>query len=237
MEDRIEGMQRSEMEGMPEGKMGDKMEGMPENKTGDNPNNRRKDKRGGGMKDKMEAGKRDKPTERMKNSPGQSQVLERFVHTLNEQDDTAFLLKRIVRWMCFFASVFVLGFTIEEWTPRIMLMGMNAFFVGMLSMIYTLDSSVTMRRGVVLNLYECLKYFPVGRLEIYHFLRKKLLRFLGLYGGTAVLLRLITGVLTHSLGPDSLLLSLIVWLMLALVGFSVIRVRMAWRYKKQVRSL
>ena len=163
--------------------------------------------------------------------------LERFVHTMEEQDDAAFLMKKVVKWMCFFPSVFCLGFLTVEWTSITVVMGIDALFMGMLSMLYTLDSPVVMRGAVTRNLYECLKYFPVGRLEIYMFLKKRLLRFLSVYGGFAVLFRLIMGAMGDSLSLGSLIFPLIVWLLLALVGFSMIRVRLAWRYKKQARSL
>lgn len=172
-----------------------------------------------------------------KKSAGQMTRLERFVHTMEEQDDATFLMKKVVKWMCFFPSVFCLGFLTVEWTSITVVMGIDAFFMGMLSMLYTLDSPVVMRRAVTRNLYECLKYFPVGRLEIYRFLRKRLLHFLGVYGGLAVSLRIIIGAMTDSFGLESLIFPLLIWILLALVGFSVIRVRLAWRYRKKVRSL
>lgn len=170
-------------------------------------------------------------------STGQMTRLERFVHTMEEQDDATFLMKKVVKWMCFFPSVFCLGFLTVEWTSITVVMGIDAFFMGMLSMLYTLDSPVVMRGAVTRNLYECLKYFPVGRLEIYAFLRKRLLRFLSVYGGFAVLFRLIMGAMADSLSLGSLIIPLVLWLALALVGFSVIRVHLVWRYRKQVRSL
>lgn len=172
-----------------------------------------------------------------KKSAGQMTRLERFVHIMEEQDDAMFLMKKVVKWMCFFASVFCLGISIVEWTPGTVVMGIDALFMGMLSMLYTIDSPVVMRRVVTRNLYECLRYFPVGKLEIYKFLRKRLLHFLSLYGGLAVSLRLIIGATTDSLGVSSLIFPLVVWLLLAIVGFSAIRVRSAWRYRKKVRSL
>lgn len=172
-----------------------------------------------------------------KKSAGQMTRLECFVHTMEEQDDAMFLIKKVVKWMCFFASVFCLGISTVEWTSGTVLMGVDAFFVGMLSMLYTIDSPVAMRRVEAINLYECLKYFPVGRLEIYMFLRKRLLHFLSLYGGLVVSLRLIIGATTDSLSLGSLIFPLVVWLLLALVGFSMIRVRLVWRYRKKIRSL
>lgn len=169
-------------------------------------------------------------------SAGQMTRLERFVHTMEEQDDAVFLMKNVVKWMCFFPSVFCLGFLTVEWKPGTVVMGIDALFMGMLSMLYTLDSPVVMRGAVTRNLYECLRYFPVGRLEIYAFLRKRLLRFLSVYGGFAVLFRLITAAMADSLGLDSLIFPLVVWLLLALVGFAVIRVRLAWRYRKKIRN-
>ncbi len=184
----------------------------------------------------------DKLTTEIKKPSGQTARLEHFVDTLQEQDDTMFLMRKVAKWPCLFASV--LACVIPAGSAQAkglelstVLMGMNAFFVGMLSMLFSLDFPVAMRRGAVFNLYETLKFFPVGRLEIYMFLRKRLLRYLSLYGGLTFSLRLIAGAMTDSLKPESLVFPFIVWLVLALVGCFVIRVGMAWRYRKQVRSL
>ena len=96
-------------------------------------------------------------------------------------------------------------------------------------MLFTVDFSVEMRPGAVYNIYECLKYFPVGRREICLFLRKRLLRFLGLYGVLSLLIQLAAGALTDSLGPGSLLFPLAALLILALVGFAIIRVHILWQ--------
>lgn len=178
-----------------------------------------------------------------KKSAGQMTRLERFVHTLQEQDDTMFLMRRVVKWMCFFVSVFSCGLIMygtqinQLLQLSTVIVGMNILSMGVLSMVFALDFPVIMGRGVTLNLYECLKYFPVGRMEIYSFLRKRLLRFLSLYGLLEVLIWLIMGAMADGLSLGSLLFSLVVWLLLALVGFSMIRVRLAWRYRKKVRSL
>lgn len=177
-----------------------------------------------------------------KQAAGQMTRLERFIHTLQEQDDTMFLMRKVVKWVCYCVSVFCCGLPMDNTQPQglqlsTVIVGMNIFYMGVLSMVYTVDSPVAMKRGVVLNLYECLKYFPVGRMEIYSFLRKRLMRFLGLYGFMVVLIRLIVETMADSLSLGSLIFPLVVWLLLALVGFSMIRVRLAWRYRKKVRSL
>ena len=179
----------------------------------------------------------------MKKAAGQMTRLESFIHTLQEQDDTMFLMRRVVKWMClcvsaFSCSIIMYGNQINQMLQlSTVAVGMNILSMGVLSMVFALDFPVIIGRGVTLNLYGCLKYFPVGRLEIYSFLRKRLLRFLSLYGLLEVLIWLILGAMEGNLSLGSLIFSLVVWLLLALVGFSMIRVHLVWRYRKKIRSL
>lgn len=159
--------------------------------------------------------------------PGREFVMERFVDVLQKQDDVKFLMRRLVKWMCFGASLCTFLVPAQGWKLPLILL--NALSVGMLSMLFTVDFSVEMRPGAVYNIYECLKYFPVGRREICLFLRKRLLRFLGLYGVLSLLIQLAAGALTDSLGPGSLLFPLAALLILALVGFAIIRVHILWQ--------
>lgn len=211
-----------------EEKPGFGLEGRPEEKWG----NRTEGKAGNGTEERTELG----AAAAAENPSGQALVLERFVDTLQKQDDVKFMTRKIVKWMCFCASIFTFCIPAREWTG-LRLIAVNILSVGLLSMLYTIDFPVAMKRGAAFNLYWCLRYFPVGRREIYLFLRKRLLRFLGLYGGLAVLLQLIAGALTDSLGPGSLIFPLGVLAVMAAVGFLVIRAHMAKQYKKQVRSL
>ncbi len=177
---------------------------------------------------------------KLQESEGQISRLEHFEKMLQEQDDTMYLLRRILKWVCLLISVTVCSFTDIGQGRRLLAtvaMVMNIFTMGLLSMAYTLDVPVAMRRNAVFNLYEALKYFPVDRLEIYMFLRKRLLRFLSLYGALAFPLRLMAEALAGSLGISSLVAPLVVWLMLAAAGGVMIRVGMARRYRKKVRSL
>lgn len=157
----------------------------------------------------------------MKKTTEQMTRMERFVDTLEKQDENGYLMRKIAKWILFCVSM--LWFIVPtEVAGNIWHTGC---MMGMFAVSFTVFFPVTVGPGAAIGLQECLKYFPVGGREIHCFLRGKLLRFLGLYGGTGLLLQMFTAMISGLFGLGTFVYPFVALLAVALAGFWMIRVR------------